>query len=102
MKTGFHRWSSDDQRNVSDDELDGLDERKVGVVIDEQRGFRGLVSFEVALPLIPMFFLKRWELFLNKTELCNMAPEGYAPQSQLGSRNCGKYNFWPPISCSTI
>lgn len=53
MKTGFHRWSSDDQRNVSDDELDGLDERKVGVVIDEQRGFRGLVSFEVALPLIP-------------------------------------------------
>jgi len=33
--------------------LDGLDERKVGVIIDEQRGFRGSVSFEVALPLIP-------------------------------------------------
>ncbi|BAT72806.1 hypothetical protein VIGAN_01024300 [Vigna angularis var. angularis] len=64
MKTGFHRWSSDDQRNVSDDELDGLDERKVGVVIDEQRGFRGLVSFEVALPLIPSFPKKSYNFSL--------------------------------------
>ncbi|WVZ22888.1 hypothetical protein V8G54_001432 [Vigna mungo] len=108
-KTGFHRWSSDDQRNVSDDEFDGLDERKVGVVIDEQRGFRGLEmafrgAFRASFQLgISPFFSWKFTMppqvydphvvagFPKKSHNFSlMAPEGYAPQSQLGSRNCGK------------